>query len=230
MRHLRSDKTKEQKQEDIVVVKDYPKIFLDDLLGLLPNLEIEFRIELVPGAIPVAKYPYRLAPSKMEELSGQLKELQDKELFSDYDCKIRYHPSKANVVADALSRKERVKPKRVQAMNMTLQLSIKDRILAAQKKACDESVGLQKGLDEMIEHRSDGALEVYSKLAISAIWKFLEFMIRDALGLTPIRYWCSGMKKDIAVYVSRCFTCLKVKAENQRPSGLLQQHQIPEWK
>ncbi|GKA59362.1 putative reverse transcriptase domain-containing protein [Tanacetum coccineum] len=53
------------------------------------------------------------------------------ELFSDYDCEIRYHPSKVNVVADALSRKERVKPKRVRAMNMTLQLSIKDRILAA---------------------------------------------------------------------------------------------------
>ncbi|GJS49298.1 putative reverse transcriptase domain-containing protein [Tanacetum coccineum] len=56
------------------------------------------------------------------------------ELFSDYDCKIRYHPSKANVVVDALSRKERVKPKRVRAMNMTLQSSIKDRILVAQKE------------------------------------------------------------------------------------------------
>ncbi|GJS84208.1 putative reverse transcriptase domain-containing protein [Tanacetum coccineum] len=53
------------------------------------------------------------------------------ELFSDYDCEIRYHPGKANVVADALSRKERVKPKRVRAMNMILQSSIKDRILAA---------------------------------------------------------------------------------------------------
>ncbi|GJU28059.1 putative reverse transcriptase domain-containing protein [Tanacetum coccineum] len=53
------------------------------------------------------------------------------ELFSDYDCEIRYHPSKANVVADALSRKEGVTPKRVRAMNMTLQSSIKDRILAA---------------------------------------------------------------------------------------------------
>ncbi|GKA51168.1 putative reverse transcriptase domain-containing protein [Tanacetum coccineum] len=60
------------------------------------------------------------------------------ELFSDYDCEIRYHPGKANVVADALSRKERVKPKRVRAMNMTLQSSIKDRILAAQKEAVDE--------------------------------------------------------------------------------------------
>nr|GEY50029.1 putative reverse transcriptase domain-containing protein [Tanacetum cinerariifolium] len=67
------------------------------------------------------------------------------ELFSDYDCKIRYHPGKANVVADALSRKERVKLKRVRAMNMILQLSIKDMILAAQKEAVNEYVGLQKG-------------------------------------------------------------------------------------
>ncbi|GKD64669.1 putative reverse transcriptase domain-containing protein, partial [Tanacetum coccineum] len=75
MRHLRSAMTKEQKQEEIVVVRDYPKVFPDDLLGLPPNREIEFRIELVPGAIPVAKSPYRLAPSEMEELPGQLKEL-----------------------------------------------------------------------------------------------------------------------------------------------------------
>ncbi|GJX19602.1 putative nucleotidyltransferase, ribonuclease H [Tanacetum coccineum] len=80
------------------------------------------------------------------------------ELFSDYDCKIRYHPGKANVVADALSRKERIKPKRIRAMNMTLQSSIKDKILAAQKKASDESTRMQRGLDELIERRSDGAL------------------------------------------------------------------------
>ncbi|GJY24655.1 hypothetical protein Tco_0398313 [Tanacetum coccineum] len=64
------------------------------------------------------------------------------ELFSDYDCEIRYHPGKANVVADALSRKERVKPKRVRAMNMILQSSIKDRILMDQKEVVDESAGL----------------------------------------------------------------------------------------
>ncbi|GJR98456.1 putative reverse transcriptase domain-containing protein [Tanacetum coccineum] len=80
------------------------------------------------------------------------------ELFSDYDCEIRYHPGKANVVANALSKKERVKPKRVRAMNMTLQSSIKDKIMAAQKEAVDESTGLKKGLDEMIEKRSDGTL------------------------------------------------------------------------
>nr|GEZ41031.1 putative reverse transcriptase domain-containing protein [Tanacetum cinerariifolium] len=78
MRHLRSAKTKEQKQEDIVVVRDYLKVFSDDLLGLPLIREIEFWIKLVPGEIPVVKSPYRLAHSKMEELLGQLKELQDK--------------------------------------------------------------------------------------------------------------------------------------------------------
>ncbi|GKA24470.1 putative reverse transcriptase domain-containing protein [Tanacetum coccineum] len=164
------------------------------------------------------------------------------ELFSDYDCEIRYHPGKANVVADALSRKERVKPKRVRAMNMTLQSSIKDRILAAQKEACDESAGLQKGLDEMIEHRSDGALYYLDR-----IWVPLKGDVRTLImdeahkskysvhpGADKMyydlrdRYWWPGMKKDIAVYVSRCLTCLKVKAEHQRPSGLLQQPEIPE--
>ncbi|GJW95498.1 putative reverse transcriptase domain-containing protein [Tanacetum coccineum] len=78
MRQLMSAKAKENKQKEIVVVKDYPGVFPDDLSGLPPNREIEFRIELVPGAIPVVKSPHRLAPSELEELSGQLKELQDK--------------------------------------------------------------------------------------------------------------------------------------------------------
>ncbi|GJZ69925.1 putative reverse transcriptase domain-containing protein, partial [Tanacetum coccineum] len=166
------------------------------------------------------------------------------ELFSDYDCEIRYHPGKANVVADALSRKERVKPKRVRAMNMILQSSIKDRILTAQKEAVDEFAGLQKGLDEMIEQRSDGTLYYLDR-----IWVPLKGEVRTLImdeahkskyyvhpGADKMyynlrdRYWWPGMKKDIAEYVSKCLTCLKVKAEHQRPSGLLQQPEIPDYK
>ncbi|GJY80189.1 putative reverse transcriptase domain-containing protein [Tanacetum coccineum] len=84
--------------------------------------------------------------------------LMHRELFNYYDCEICYHPGKANVVADALSRKERIKPRRIRAMNMTLQSSIKDKILATQEEASDESAGLQRGLDELIERRSDGVL------------------------------------------------------------------------
>ncbi|GJW50156.1 putative reverse transcriptase domain-containing protein [Tanacetum coccineum] len=69
-----------KKQEEIIVVRDFPEVFSDDLSGLPPIREIKFQIELIPGATPIAKSPYRLAPSELEELSGQLKELQDKEL------------------------------------------------------------------------------------------------------------------------------------------------------
>ncbi|GJT73920.1 putative reverse transcriptase domain-containing protein [Tanacetum coccineum] len=71
-------KADEKKFDDIRVVRDFPKVFPDDLSGLPPMREIEFRIDLIPGALPVVKSPYRLAPSEMSELSNQLKELQEK--------------------------------------------------------------------------------------------------------------------------------------------------------
>ncbi|GKE79625.1 hypothetical protein Tco_1545745, partial [Tanacetum coccineum] len=73
-RLLMSSKASDKKQEEIVVVRDFPEVFLDDLSGLPPIREIES----TPGATPVAKYPYRLTPFELEELLGQLKELQDK--------------------------------------------------------------------------------------------------------------------------------------------------------
>ncbi|GJW02457.1 putative reverse transcriptase domain-containing protein [Tanacetum coccineum] len=76
-RHLMSAKASDKKQKEIVVVRDFPEVFQDDLSGLPPLQEIEFRIELIPGAVPIAKSLYRLTPSELEELSGQLKELQD---------------------------------------------------------------------------------------------------------------------------------------------------------
>ncbi|GJZ69261.1 putative reverse transcriptase domain-containing protein [Tanacetum coccineum] len=77
-RLLMSAKASDKEQGEIVVVRDFLEVFLDDLSESLPVWEIKYQIELILGATPVAKSPFRLAPSKLEELSGQLKELQDK--------------------------------------------------------------------------------------------------------------------------------------------------------
>ncbi|GJY90506.1 reverse transcriptase domain-containing protein [Tanacetum coccineum] len=132
-----------------------------------------------------------------------------------------YHPGKANVVADALSRKGRVKPKRVRAMAMTIQSRVKGMMLAAQGEAFNQENVLAKrleGLDQQMERKGDGSL--YS---VHAGEDKMYYDLRDM-------YWWPRMKRDIATYVSECLTCVKVKAEHQRPSGLLQQPEIPEWK
>ncbi|GKC87198.1 putative reverse transcriptase domain-containing protein, partial [Tanacetum coccineum] len=64
--------------QDVPVIRNFPKVFPDDLSGLPPPQQVEFRIELVLGAAPVARAPYRLAPSELKELSDQLKELLEK--------------------------------------------------------------------------------------------------------------------------------------------------------
>nr|GFA89248.1 hypothetical protein [Tanacetum cinerariifolium] len=78
LKQLKTTKVNESKLEDIPVVRELPDVFLEDLSGLPPSREVEFRIDLIHGAMHVAKLPYRLAPTKMQELANQLKELQDK--------------------------------------------------------------------------------------------------------------------------------------------------------
>ncbi|GJT51127.1 putative reverse transcriptase domain-containing protein [Tanacetum coccineum] len=181
------------------------------------------------------------------------------ELLSDYDCEIRYHPGKANVVADALSRKERDQPLRVRALVMTIGLDLPKQILNAQTEARKpennknedvEGMLLENAKDpekvrkEKLEPRADGTqcfngrswLLCYGDLRTVimheshkskySIHPGSDKMYQDMKKL----YWWPNMKADIATYVSKCLTCAKVKAEHQRPSGLLVQPKIPEWK
>nr|GEY26276.1 putative reverse transcriptase domain-containing protein [Tanacetum cinerariifolium] len=315
-------------------------VFPEDLPGLPPTRQVEFQIDLIPGAAPVARAPYRLAPSEMKELSEQLQELSDKgfirpssslgeprscsskikigsedfvvycdashkglgavlmqiekrhylygtnctvftnhkslqhildqkelnmrqrrwlELLSDYDCEIRYHLGKENVVADALSRKERIKPIRVRALVMNIGLELPKQILNAHTEARkpenikNEDVGgmlvknskdPEKLRTEKLELRTDKTLCLNGRSGLPcygdlrtvimheshkskyAIHPGSNKMYQDMKRL----YWWPNIKAEISTYVSKCLTCAKVKAEHQRPSGLLVQPKIPEWK
>ncbi|GJU53430.1 reverse transcriptase domain-containing protein [Tanacetum coccineum] len=75
---MEKKKPDEKRLEDIAVVKEFLDVFPEDLPGLPPVRQVEFQIDLIPGAAPVARAPYRLAPSKMQELSNQLQELTDR--------------------------------------------------------------------------------------------------------------------------------------------------------
>ncbi|GJU77302.1 putative reverse transcriptase domain-containing protein [Tanacetum coccineum] len=400
-------------------------VFPEDLPGLPPTRQVEFQIDLVPGAAPVARAPYRLAPSEMKELSEQLKELSDKgfirpssspwgapvlfvkkkdgsfrmcidyrelnkltvknryplpriddlfdqlqgssvyskidlstvprsrdwivmgishgrredrsikdwaspkslmeirqylglaryyrrfikgfskiakpmtkltqkkvkfvghttmlqrrvwALFNAREKELSFMSSRqlkiheknytthdlelgavANVVADALSRKERDQPLRVRALVMTISLDLPKQILNAQTEARklenikNEDVGgmlVENAKNpeairtEKLEPRADGTLCLNGRSWLPCYGDLRTVIMHEShkskYSIHPGSdkmyqdmkklYWWPNMKADIATYVSKCLTCAKVKAEHQRPSGLLVQPKIPEWK
>nr|GEV46122.1 putative reverse transcriptase domain-containing protein [Tanacetum cinerariifolium] len=181
------------------------------------------------------------------------------ELLSYYDCEIRYHPRKANVMADTLIWKEWIKPLRVRDLVMTIGLDLPKQILGAQTKAkklenfkkkdvggmlIENSKDLEKFRKEKLEPRTDETLclnnrswfPCYGDLRALimheshkskySVHPSFDKMYQDLKQL----YWWPNMKADIGTYVSKCLTCLRVKAEHQKPSGLLVQPEIPQWK
>nr|GEY73541.1 putative reverse transcriptase domain-containing protein [Tanacetum cinerariifolium] len=146
------------------------------------------------------------------------------ELLSDYDCEIRYHPGKANVVADALSsRIEAMKPKNFKAEDVESMIR-KDLLKEKLELHADRTVCLNNrswlscygDLRTLIMHES-----YKSKYSVHPV---SDKMYQDMKKL----YWWPNMKVDIATYVSKCLTCLKIKSDHQKPSGLLVQPEIPQ--
>nr|GEY00033.1 putative reverse transcriptase domain-containing protein [Tanacetum cinerariifolium] len=380
----------EKRIEDVPVIRDFPEVFPDDLPGLPPPRQVEFRIDLVPGTAPIACAPYQLAPSEMKELAKQLQELFEKgfirlesvqflehviysegvhmdpakiaaiknwatsttptevrrflalhegsndfvvyydaslrgfgavlmqrekviayasrklrthlenftthdlelravvfalrllrhylygtkcmvytdhqslqyildkkelnmrqrrwiKLLSDYDCEIRCHPGKENVVADALSRKER-EPIRVRALVMTVHPNLHEQIRNAQSEAMEKKNVKAENLGRLIKPifkiRPDGTRYHDKRIWLPKFGGLRDLIMHESnkskYSIHPRSdkiyqdlkqlYWWPNMKAEIATYVNKYLTCVKVKAEHKRPSGLLQQPEIPVWK
>nr|GFA06457.1 putative reverse transcriptase domain-containing protein [Tanacetum cinerariifolium] len=179
------------------------------------------------------------------------------ELLSDYDCEIRYYLGKANVVADALSRKEGEPPLRVRALVMTIGLDLPRQILNAQTEVrkpeninkedvggmlVENSRDPEKVRTKKLEPRTDGTLCLNGRSWLPCYGDLRTVIIHESYkskyfihpGSDKMHqdmkklYWWPNMKADIATYVSKCLTCAKVKAEQQKPSGLLVQPKTPE--
>ncbi|GKD34982.1 putative reverse transcriptase domain-containing protein, partial [Tanacetum coccineum] len=272
--------------------------FSEDLPGLPSVRQVEFQIDLIPGAAPVARAPYRLAPLEMQELSDQLQELADQGFIrpstspwgspvlfvkkkdgsfrmcinywelNKLTVKNRYPLPRIDDLFDQLQgsstyskielrsgyhqlrvRDEDI-PKtafRTRALDMTLHPKLPSQILEAQTEAIkEENIKVEnlRGIDKAFGVRHDGTQCIKNQSWLPLFGNLRDLIMHESYkskySIHPGSdkmyqdlkklYWWPNMKAIIAEYVGKCLTCSRVKAEYQKPSGLLIQPEIPTWK
>ncbi|GJU02416.1 putative reverse transcriptase domain-containing protein [Tanacetum coccineum] len=344
------DKSEERRLEDVPIIREFPEHFQRCGSELPPVRQVEFQIDLVPGAAPVARAPYRLAPAEMQELSTQLQELSDKgfirprsRVYSKIDLRSGYHQLRVHeeniskttfrtcyghyefqvmpfgltnapavfmdlmnrvckpyldrfvivfiddILIYSKSRKEHeghlklilklLKKEELYAkfskcefwLSKSLQhildqkelnmrqrrwlellsdydwLNLPKQILSAQSEAKKEENFINEDLHGMInklEPRADRTLCLKNQSWILCFGELRALIMHEShkskYSIHPgsdkmyqdLRrlYWWPNMKAEISTYVSKCLTYAKVKIEYQKPSGLLVQPEIPQWK
>ncbi|GJT28999.1 putative reverse transcriptase domain-containing protein [Tanacetum coccineum] len=338
-------KSDEKRLEDIPVVREFPEVFPEDLPGLPPVRQVEFQIDLIPGATPVARAPYRLAPSEMQELSNQLQELADRgfirpstspwgalvlfvkkkdgsfrmcidyrelnkltvknrypitriddlfdqlqgsSVYSKIDLRSGYHQLRVRdddipktafrtryghcefqvmpfslTNAPAKNKKyiwgkdqetafQLLKQKLCEAPILALPEGNDDFVVycdashQAQTEALkEENIKAEnlRGMDKSFEICPDGTRCIKNQSWLPLFGNLRDLIMHEShkskYSIHPGSdkmyqdlkklYWWPNMKAIIAEYVGKCLTCSRVKAECQKPSGLLVQPEIPMW-
>ncbi|GJU71979.1 putative reverse transcriptase domain-containing protein [Tanacetum coccineum] len=303
------DKSEEKRLADMPTVWEFPKVFLEDLTRLPPIRQVEFQIDLVPGAAPVARALYKLASSELQKLSTQLQELSDKgfirpsssprspglskeehaehlklilkllkkeELYAKFSKCEEFWLSKPitklaqkNVKFDWSEKAEAAFQLLKQSLcvsctilalpegsenfvvycdasrkGLGVVLIQREKILEAQVEAIkEENYGTKdlRGMIKKLELRADRTLYLNGRIWIPCFGDLRELIMHEShKSKHSIRpgsdkmyqdlkklYWWPNTKAEIATYVSKCLTCAKVKAEYQKPPGLLVQPVIP---
>ncbi|GJS33758.1 putative reverse transcriptase domain-containing protein [Tanacetum coccineum] len=314
------NQSEKKRLEDVLVVQEFPEVFPEDLPGIPPTRQVEFRIDLVPGATPVARAPYRLAPSEIKELAEQLQELKDKGFIrpssSPWGATVLFVKKKDGSRGEYYSKidpSQGITVESVEKKTFPRLHSGLDTVTMNSKEAknfiANTKMLFKEGLGRCVDQREKGKVGFTMMAAIT--WRrggedvargggsgcsrseeervsrvryreasrsiFLEQILKAQIAATKAGehqnrgcwrswlpcygdlrtvimheshkskysihpgsdkmyqdmkklYWWPNMKANIATYVSKCLTCAKVKAEHQRPSGLLVQPEIPQWK
>ncbi|GKB43684.1 putative reverse transcriptase domain-containing protein [Tanacetum coccineum] len=233
-------------------------VFPEDLSGIPPTRQVKFQIDLIRGVAPVARAPYRLAPSEMKELSDQLQELCDKGFIRTSSSPWRAlsksqqeHEEHLKLILELLKKDEFLSDDywfgssqanfEAQTMARKLENLKAEDVGGMLIENLRESDNLRK---EKLEPRADRTLCLNNRSWLPCYGDLMTLIMHKShkskysvhLGFDKtyqdmkILYWWPNMKDDIATYVSKCLICLKVKAEHQKPSGLLVQPKIPQWK
>ncbi|GKC92642.1 putative reverse transcriptase domain-containing protein [Tanacetum coccineum] len=238
------DKSEKKQLEDVPIIQNFLELFPKDFLGLPSTRQVEFQIDLIPGVAPVARAPYRLAPSEMKELSDQLKEISNKGFIrpssSPWGAPVLFVRKKDGSFLMCIDYREL--NKLTQILNAQTEAWKLENIKNEDVRGMliENSKDPDKLRMKKLEPCTDGTLCLNGRSWLPCYGDLRTVIMHEShkskYSIHPGSnkmyqdmkklYWWPNMKADIATYVSACLTCAKVKAEHQRPSGLLIKNRI----